>query len=119
MNIAAIRGEIRRISFFIPFRIHLLLLVIALILAWRWLIKNNAVPETAHTAIIGLLITVTFWFALAILSISFFTSFIPWIFFQFSKKNNKSPLQVKTLYTKNIASKQLIEINISKIIKPF
>ena len=118
MNIAAIRGEIRRISFFIPFRIHLLLLVIALILAWRWLIKNNAVPETGHTAIIALFITVTFWFALAILSISFITAFIPWIFFLFSKKNNKSSLQVKTLKTNKVASKQLIEIDISKIIKP-
>ena len=118
MNISATRGKIRRTGFFIPFRINLLLLVIALILAYRWLITNNAVPETAHTAITGLFITVTFWFASAILSISFFTAFIPWIFFLFSKRNNKSSLQVKTLNTKNIASKQLIEINISKIIKP-
>ncbi|HEY5407547.1 MAG TPA: DUF58 domain-containing protein [Ginsengibacter sp.] len=118
MNIAATRDKIRSIGFFIPFRIHLLLLIIALVLAWRWLIKNNAVPETAHTAIIGVFITVTFWFALAILIISFFTAFIPWIFFLFSKKNNKSSLQVKTMSTKNTASKQLIEINISKIIKP-
>lgn len=118
MNIASTREKIRRTGFFIPVRIHLLLLIIALVLAYRWLIKNNAVPETAHTAIIGLFITVTFWFALAILSISFFTAFIPWIFFLFSKKNNKSSLQVKTLSTKNTASRQLIEINISKIIKP-
>ena len=118
MNIAAIREKIRRTGFFIPFRIHLLLLIVVLILAYRWLIKNNAVPETAHTAIIGLFITVTFWFALAILSISFFTAFIPWIFFLFSKKNNKSSLQVKTLNAKNTVGKQLIDINISKIIKP-
>ena len=118
MNIAAIREKIRHTGFFIPFRIHLLLLVIALTLAYRWLIKNNAVPETAHTAIIGLFITVTFWFALGIVAISFISAFIPWIFFLFSKRNNKSSLQVKTLNTKNVFNKQLIEINISKIIKP-
>jgi len=117
MNIAAIREKIRRTGFSIPVRIHFLLLVIALLLAYRWLIKNNAVPETARTAIINLFITVTFWFALGILVISFFSAFIPWVFFLFSKKNNKSILNVKTS-AKSVGDKQLVEINISQILKP-
>jgi Protein of unknown function DUF58 len=117
MNIAAIREKIRRTGFFIPVRIQLVLLVLALLLAYRWLIKNNAVPETAHTAIINLFITVTFWFALGILVMSFFSAFIPWIFFLFSKKNNRSILKVKTS-TRSVIDKQLVEINISQILKP-
>lgn len=117
MNIAVIREKIRRIGFFIPVRIHFLLLVIALLLAYRWLIKNNANPETAHTAIINLFIMVTFWFALGILVLSFCSAFIPWVLFLFSKKNKKSILNVKTS-TKNVDDKQLVEISISKIFKP-
>ncbi len=118
MNIAAIREKIRLAGFFIPFRIHFLLVIIALGLAYRWLIKNNAVSETARTAIINVFITVTFWFALAILAVSFLSAFIPWILFLFNKKNNKSILKVKTGKSKRIADKQLVEINISSILKP-
>jgi hypothetical protein len=118
MNIAAIREKIRLIGFFIPVRIHFLFLIIALLLAYRWLIKNNAVPETARTAIINLFITVTFWFALAIIVISFLSAFIPWAFFLTSKKNNRSTLSVKTPGTKNPSNQQLVEISISKILKP-
>jgi len=117
MNIAAIREKIRRVGFFIPFRIHFLLLVVALLLAYRWLLKNNAVPETSRTAIINVFITVTFWFALGILVLSFFSAFIPWIFFLFSKKNKRSILTVKTS-TQNVSNKQLVELSISKIFKP-
>ncbi|KAA9038610.1 DUF58 domain-containing protein [Ginsengibacter hankyongi] len=117
MNIAAIREKIRRIGFFVPFRIHFLLLLIALLLAYRWLLKNNAVPETSRTAIINVFITVTFWFALGILVLSFFSAFISWIFFLFSKKNKKSILNIKTS-TQSVSDKQLVEISISKIFKP-
>ncbi|MGH2647834.1 MAG: DUF58 domain-containing protein [Ginsengibacter sp.] len=118
MNIAAIREKTRRVGFFIPFRIHFLLVVIALLLAYRWLIKNNSVPETSRTAIISVFINVTFWFALGILVISFLSAIIPWILFQLSRKNNRSILKVKTPATKNVADKQLVEINISSIAKP-
>ena len=117
MSIAAIREKIKRVGIFIPVRVHLLLLMIALLMAYRWLIKNNAVPETARTAIINLFITITFWFALGVLLVSFFSAFIPWIFFLFSKKNKRSVLTVKTS-TKNVTDKQLVEISISKIVRP-
>ncbi|MEP6950999.1 MAG: DUF58 domain-containing protein [Ginsengibacter sp.] len=118
MNIAVIRENIRRARFYIPFRVHLLLLVIALLLAANWLRKNNAVPETAQTAIIDLFISVIFWFAFAILIISFTSAFVPWVIFLFSKKNQKSILKIKTAARKNVANQQQVEINISHIIKP-
>lgn len=118
MNIAAIREKTRLIGFFIPFRIHFLLVVIALLLGYRWLIKNNSIPETSRTAIISVFINVTFWFALGILVISFLSAFVPWILFQLSRKNNRSILKVKAPGTKSVADKQLVEINISSIAKP-
>jgi hypothetical protein len=118
MNIAVIREKIRRAGFHIPFRVHLLLLVIALLLAAGWLRKNNAVPETAHTAIVDLFISVTFWFAFTILVISFISAFVPWVIFLFSKKNQKSILRIKTAARKNGTNQRQVEINISHIIKP-
>ena len=118
MNIAVIREKIRRAGFYIPFRVHLLLLVIALLLAANWLRKNNAVPETARTAIIDLFISVTFWFAFAILVVSFISAFIPWVIFLFSKKNQKSILKIKTAGRENVTNQQQVEVNISHIIKP-
>ena len=117
MKTAIIRARIRKIGFFIPFRLHFLLVIIALILAARWLQKNNALPETSRTAIIDVFTSVTFWFTLAILFVSFFTAFIPWLFFLFNKKKNKAILQIKTP-EKDITNKQTLLVNISKIIKP-
>ncbi|MEP6927139.1 MAG: DUF58 domain-containing protein [Ginsengibacter sp.] len=118
MNIAVIREKIRRAGFFVPFRVHLVLLIIALLLAAKWLKKNNAVPETARTAIIDLFISITFWFAFAILVVSFISAFIPWVVFLFSKKNQKSILKIKTAGRENVTNQQKVEINISHIIKP-
>ena len=118
MNIAVIREKIRRAGFFIPFRVHLLLLVIALLFAALWLQKNNAVPETARTAIINLFITVTFWFTLFILIVSFFSAFVPWIFFLFSKKNKRSILKIKTSGNQTVTNQQQVQVDISHILKP-
>ncbi|MDQ2864378.1 MAG: DUF58 domain-containing protein [Bacteroidota bacterium] len=117
MKIAAIREEIRKIGFYMPFRVHFLLVIIALVLAEHWLQKNNALPETSRTAIINVFVAVTFWFTLAILVVSFLTAFIPWLFFLFNKKNNKALLQIKTP-ERNITNKQSLLVNISAIVKP-
>ena len=118
MNIAVIRGKIRHAGFFIPFRIHLLLLVIALLLAGTWLRRNNGVPDTSRSAIMDLFISVAFWFALAILFISFITAVIPWVIFLFNKKNQTSILKIKTPDNGNFTNQQQVEVDVSRIIKP-
>ena len=118
MNIAVIREKIRRAALYIPFRVHLLLLVVALFFLAGWLRKNNAVPETAQTAILDLFISVTCWFASAILLVSFVSAFIPWIIFVSGKKNQRSILKIKTAFKEHLASQQQVEVNISNIIKP-
>ena len=118
MNIAVIREKIRRAGFFIPFRVHLLFLVIALLYAARWLKKNNTVPQTSRTAILDVFISITFWFALAILVVSFISAFIPWLLFMFSKKNNRSILKIKTSAKKNVTNQQQVQVDISNIMKP-
>jgi len=118
MNIAVIRNKIRRTGFFIPFRVHLVLLIIALFLAAGWIRKNNALPETARTAIINLFISITFWFASGILLISFISAFVPWILFLFSKKNKKSILKIKTSGKENAINQHKVQVDISNILKP-
>jgi hypothetical protein len=117
MNISSAREKIKKFGFFIPFRVHFLLVVIALFLAAKWLQKNNALPETSRTAIIDVFVSVVFWFTLAILVISFLTSFVPWLAFSFGKKSSKSNLQINTP-GKDITDQQNIQVNISNIIKP-
>ncbi|MDQ6763796.1 MAG: DUF58 domain-containing protein [Bacteroidota bacterium] len=119
MNIAAIKEKIRSVSVFIPVRFHLILLIAVLILAAKWLRDNNALPETSRTAIINLFITVTFWFALAILIVSFLSAFIPWILFLLNKKNNRSSLKIKVAERDNKPDdKQQVQIEIANVMKP-
>ncbi len=119
MNIAFIRERIKRAGFFIPFRFHLLLFLAALLIGANWLRKNNALPETAHTAIINLFIRVTFWFGLVILIISFLSAFIPWLLFLLNKTNNKSELKIKTAEKETIVNdQQQVQVAVAPIIKP-
>lgn len=118
MNIAVIRKKIRRIGFFIPFRVHMVLLIFALLLAAGWIRKNNALPETARTAIINLFISITFWSASGIFIVSFISAFVPWVFFLFSKKNKKSILKIKTSGKENVINQHKVQVDISNILKP-
>lgn len=118
MNIATLREKIRRTGYFIPFRAHLLLLIIALFFAAAWLRKNNALPDTSRTAIINVFISVTFWFALSIIIVSFLSAFIPWIIFLLSAKKNKSILKIKASGQRNNNDQQQLLVNISNIFKP-
>ncbi len=119
MNIRSIQYKLKRIGYFIPFKIHFLLLVITLLWAAHWLVKNNVLPETSRTAIINLFISVTSWFALSILAFSFLTAFIPWVFFLINKKNNRTSLKIKVAEKENVVNgKQPVAITINSITKP-
>lgn len=119
MNIALIKNKIRYGSFFIPFRFLFILLVIALLLAWRWLQKTNALPDTSYTAILSVFIQVTFWFIVSIFAIAFLTSFIPLVIFLFTKKNKAALITIKTAATQNTFNdRQLVNVNIKPIFKP-
>ena len=118
MNIAAIREKIRRAGFFIPFRVHLLLLVIALLLAARWLRKNNAVPETARTAIIDLFISVSFWFACCNPRYFLYQRFCSLADFFIQQKKSKKYFKNKNRRRRKCRVNQQVEVNISNIIKP-
>ncbi|MEO8112048.1 MAG: DUF58 domain-containing protein, partial [Ginsengibacter sp.] len=81
--------------------------------------ENNALPETSRTAIINLFITVTFWFALAILIVAFLSAFIPWIFFLLNKKNNRSGLKIKVAEKDSKPDdNQKVQIEIANIMRP-
>lgn len=119
MNVNTIKYKLKRTGYFIPFNVHFILLVIALLCAASWLIKNNLLPETSRTAILNLFISVTCWFALSILIVSFLTAFVPWIFFLINKKNNKSSLKIKVEEKENmINGSRPVAITIKNIIKP-
>ncbi|HVZ96305.1 MAG TPA: DUF58 domain-containing protein, partial [Chitinophagaceae bacterium] len=68
--------------------------------------------------IINLFVTITCWFAASLLLISFISAFIPWIIFLNHKRNNRSYIKINTTGSRDISSKQIVEITISKIIRP-
>src|ERR1700712_1886713 len=111
--------KIKYSSFFIPFRFQFVLLIAALLFAYRWLQKNNALPDTANTAILGLFIDVALWFVASILVLSFLTAVIPWILFLLSKKNDRVSIKIKTASQQNLVKdKQHVQINVHPIIRP-
>ena len=119
MNFGIIKNKARYRSFFIPFRLHLVILIIAMVFAWRWLQKINVLPDTSFTVIAGVFITVVLWFIAAIFFFAFITSFIPWILFLFNQKHQRVSIVIKTATRENIKNhKQEIFLSINPILKP-
>ena len=119
MRIAAVRNSIKRIGYLLPFRLHLAVLILILVWAAVWLQKNNALPETSRTAIIGLFISVTFWFTFSVLVFSLITAIMPWLLFLFNKKNNATSLDIQIPQGENaLSEKQDVTISIKKIARP-
>ncbi len=119
MNFDLIKNRIRYASFFVPFRFHIVLLAIVLLVAYYWLKKTSVLPDTSYTAIIDLFITVAIAFIAAIFAISFITAILPWLFFLFNKKSGKIFIRVKTAAKQNtITEKQKVSIDLNPIHRP-
>ncbi len=129
MNFGLIRNNIRRASFFVPFRFQIILLTIVLFAAYYWLKKTSVLPETSYTAIIDLFITVAIAFVTAIFAISFITAILPWLFFLFNKRRDNIFIKVTTATKQNVIptlstngeggnEKQQVSINIHPILRP-
>jgi hypothetical protein len=120
MDLRAFTHKLRYSSFFIPFRFQLVLLVVALLLAWRWMNKTNLLPETSYSAIISLFIEMSMWFFGVLLAFSLLTSIIPWLFMLLQKKQGNVKFQIKTSSKENkSADKQEVFISINPILRPF
>ncbi len=118
MNFSTIKNKLRYVSFFIPFRFQLILLSAALLLAYVWLKKSQALPETSYTAITNLFISVALVFIAAIFIISFFTAIIPWLLFLINKKTEKASIKIKTAPKNTLTEKQPINFVLSNIVRP-
>jgi hypothetical protein len=119
MKLAVLKNKTRYGSFFIPFRLQFVMLVVVLLLAYRWLQKNHSLPDSSYTAIITVFISVTLWFIVALFILSFLSAFIPWLFFLLSKKNNRASIRIKTAVKENVFNEdQNVHITIHPILKP-
>src|SRR5687768_9798956 len=104
MNVTGFRKKIKYGSFFIPFRFQLVVLVVVLALAYKWLRNTNLLPETAYTAILDLFITVTLYFVSALMMIAFITALFPWLLFLLRKRHGAASLKVTTASRPSIFS---------------
>lgn len=117
MEISTLRKRLLNYSYFIPVRVHLVILLVALFLGAGWIQRNNALPQTARTAIINIFIIVTFWFALSILIFSFITSFLPWVIFVWRTSNSKGNMKISTPGNPE-GNTQKLHVDIYPILKP-
>lgn len=101
-----------------PVRIHLLLLVIALVLGYRWLHAYNTLPQTSSTAILQLFVTISCWFAGGILALSLLTSLVPWIAFIVYKKKKRASLALRTAARQDILNNQVVDVSLAPVIRP-
>ena len=119
MNIGLVKNKIRHGSFFVPFRLQVILLALVLLAAYYWLKRTNVLPETAYTAIIDLFITVAMAFTTAVLVIGFLTAIIPWLIFLFNKRRKNITVSVKTAVKKNtLTEKQKVGISLHPVLQP-
>ncbi len=120
MDFSSFRQKLQYTSFFIPFRFQLIMLLTALLLAWRWMQKTNLLPETAYTAIIALFIKMSLWFIAALLLLSLLTTIFPYLIFLLQKKNGHVKFSITTSSKeKKFSEKQEVVINIHPILRPF
>ncbi len=119
MNFAILKNKIQHGSFFIPFRLQIVLLSVILFAAYYWLKKTSVLPETSYTAIIDLFITVAMAFIAGFFAIGFITAIGPWLLFLFNKKRDRVAIKVKTATKQNsINDKKQITIGITPILRP-
>lgn len=118
MKISSIRNNISFGSYFIPFRVQLVLLASCLIAGFIWIKKNITIPDSSYSSIIHLLVTITLYFILAILTWSFLTAIIPWLIFIMNRKNGNLSLKIKTAVNDPSNSKQPVSISLLPVYPP-
>ncbi|CAN5211424.1 hypothetical protein BH09BAC2_BH09BAC2_09380 [soil metagenome] len=119
MKLAALKTKLKYNSFFIPFTGLSALLLALLLFAYKWLIKNNALPDSSYTAIITLFIKVVIAFAGGIFLFGFVSAVIPWLIFILNKKNKNVQIKIKTdSQNTTFSEKQKIHIYIKPLRRP-
>ena len=118
MKFNEVRKNILVTSYFIPFRVHLVLLVLAFIAGYTWIKKSITIPDSSYSSILHLLITITLYFLLAIIIWSLLTSVIPYIVFLLNRKNKKVSLTLKTITQNHPGFKQPVSISLKPVYSP-
>lgn len=89
MAISFMQRKTRPFLFYIPFTVYFSIYIIALFLLWLLVNKQAHLPESSFTAIITLLLKVTFATAAFFLLFSFITTLIPFVYIWLVKKRGK------------------------------
>ena len=111
--------RVKTVSFFIPFRVHLILFIGLLFTGYIWLKKNVALPNSSYDEIVHLLITITLWFVALILMIGFISAIIPWLLLLLNRKSGLTEFKIKTASDNTEAGqKPAVSITLHPAIKP-
>jgi len=112
--------QFQQIGFRLPVTFYFILFVTGAFIAWNWLNEVLNQPESSFTDILDLLLKVVAAFGLALLSIGLLGTVISYAYLLWQKKKNNISFNLRTeILEADIKNKQVVNIQLHPIIKPF
>ncbi|MES2774963.1 MAG: DUF58 domain-containing protein [Bacteroidota bacterium] len=119
MDTPSFSSRLKYFSLFVPFRLYLLLFVVGIFLANRWLHAENSGVESSFTAVLALLTKVMMWFGLALLTLGFLSVFVPWLVFVIKRGSGTVKVNIDTAVKEMEGNaKQLVKMKIHPLLHP-
>ena len=113
-------AKLKQAGFYIPFTVYFAVFAIAGIVSYKILTNNEIDADSAYLDIFTLLIKVALYFTIAIISISFLTVIVSYLFFQYKKKKPGVTFKISTdAHESELNQKQTVKLFISPVLKPF
>ena len=112
MNKASWRQKLSYYALFSPVRFYFILFIVGAWLAWLWLGTFSQTDTSSFTAVFALLVKVVFWFGVAVLTLSFLSVLIPFVFFLIQKGRNQVTVRIDN-QQKNSKTNVVQEVSMS------
>lgn len=118
MNFLSSRNKIALFSFFIPFRVNFVLLILCFVAGFLWLRDHTILPESSYSAIIHLLVSIAMYFILIILILSCLTSLLPWLLFIVKRKQQRIQVKITAGSISRTDNSQPVSVSITPVYRP-
>lgn len=110
---------IKKLSYFVPFTMYLLVFVAVLIPGYIKLRDLSKLPDSAYTGIFSLLLSIALFFSIAMMCFGFITVLTSFIYFKWKAHKNEINLSLKTTPDKTgKGNNQVVSIQIKPILIP-
>lgn len=119
MSINGLRGKLKQLGFYIPVTFYFVVFVVVATLAYKILKGNLNDNGTAFVDIFLLLLKVAVWFGAIVISLSFVSVLISYLFFLWKERKGVEFRIATALHNAELHKKQPVKIFIRPVLKPF